>query len=77
MSEIISFAIANNLILFLFVSIGVREINDSFARTLHRPFTAPIPMTATPLTAPDIKQSTSRNKWPKPAPDRSHPYGRH
>lgn len=75
------FSVVFNVLLLSLLTIGVREINDTFTRTLarilHRPFTSSIPMTSTPLTSSDNNQSNLINKCPKTGSDRSHPYSRH
>ena len=66
---------------FFILLLGIREVNNSFARTLglqlNRSLTPSIPMTPTPLTNPNNNQSTFVDKWPvKPSPQRPHPYSR-
>jgi hypothetical protein len=62
-------------------SIGVREINDSFSKTLpiklNRSFTSSITMTPTQLAGLNNNESWFIDKWLKYASQRPHPYGCH
>lgn len=67
----------------LFVIIGIREIMDSFSRTVGykrgRSFTPSIPMRAVPSFSQSITNvssvaNSSSGKWPKSTTNRPHPY---